>query len=91
MKPPGPLEPNHRILVIDDTQAIHEDLRKIPLGEVKSQEHLQDDEAFLFGVEAVPVTKSRSGRPLARLFPGPQVSDGRRSPSRRFLWDLFPG
>src|ERR1035438_61910 len=57
MKSRGLLEPNHRILVIDDNHAIHADLRKILLGEVKAQERLQDDESFLFGVEAVPVTK----------------------------------
>jgi len=57
MNSPGLLEPNHRILVIDDNPAIHDDLRKILLGEVKTQEHLQDDEAALFGIEAVPVTK----------------------------------
>jgi len=43
--------------VIDDNPAIHDDLRKILLGEVKTQEHLQDDEAALFGIEVVPVTK----------------------------------
>jgi PAS domain S-box-containing protein len=57
MKSPGLLEPNHRILVIDDNKAIHDDLRKILLGEVKTQEHLQDDEAFLFGIEAMPINK----------------------------------
>jgi len=57
MNSPGLLEPNHRILVIDDNPAIHDDLRKILLGEVKTQEHLQDDEAALFGIEVVPVTK----------------------------------
>jgi PAS domain S-box-containing protein len=57
MKSPGLLEPNHRILVIDDNKAIHDDLRKILLGEVKTQEYLQEDEALLFGVEAMPITK----------------------------------
>ena len=57
MKSPGLLEPNHRILVIDDNKAIHDDLRKILLGEAKTQEHLQDDEAFLFGRETLPITK----------------------------------
>ena len=57
MKSTSRLEPNHRILVIDDNQAIHADMRKILLGDVKTQERLQSDEAFLFGVEAVPVTK----------------------------------
>ncbi len=56
MKSPSLLEPNHRILVIDDNRAIHDDLRKILLGENKTREHLQDDEAFLFGVEALPIT-----------------------------------
>jgi PAS domain S-box-containing protein len=54
---PDLFEPNHRILVIDDNQAIHEDLRKILLGEVKIQEQLQDDEALLFGLEAMPITR----------------------------------
>jgi PAS domain S-box-containing protein len=57
MKSTGRFEPNHRILVIDDNQAIHDDMRKILIGEVTTQERLQDDEALLFGVEAVPVTK----------------------------------
>ena len=57
MKSPGLLEPNHRILVIDDNQAIHDDWRKILLGDVKTQERLQDDEACLFGVEAMPITR----------------------------------
>src|SRR5271157_3957324 len=57
MRSPGLLEPNHRILVIDDNKAIHDDLRKILLGELKTQENLQDDEAFLFAIEVVPITK----------------------------------
>ena len=57
MTPPSLLEPNHRILVIDDNQAIHDDLRKILLGEVDTQEHLQDDEALLFGMETLPITR----------------------------------
>jgi PAS domain S-box-containing protein len=57
MKSPVLVEPNHRILVIDDNQAIHDDLRKILLGEVKTQERLQDDEVLLFGIEAVPITR----------------------------------
>ena len=57
MTPPSPLEPNHRILVIDDNQAIHDDLRKILLGEVDTQEQLQDDETLLFGMETVPIVR----------------------------------
>jgi PAS domain S-box-containing protein len=57
MNSPSLFEPNRRILVIDDNKAIHEDMRKILLGEVPAQEQLQDDEAFLFGVEAAPITR----------------------------------
>ena len=57
MNSPTLLEPNHRLLVIDDNQAIHEDLRKILTGEVKAQEHLQDDEEVLFGKEATPIVR----------------------------------
>jgi CheY-like chemotaxis protein len=57
MKSPTLLEPNHRILVIDDNKAIHDDLGKVLLGEVKTQEHLQDDESLLFGIEAAPITR----------------------------------
>ena len=51
------LEPNRRILVIDDNRAIHDDLRKILLGEAKTQENMQDDEELLFGAEPVTMTK----------------------------------
>jgi two-component system, cell cycle sensor histidine kinase and response regulator CckA len=54
---PGLFEPNHRILVIDDNKAIHDDLRKILLGEIDTQEQLQDDEALLFGVDVMPITR----------------------------------
>jgi len=56
MKSPDLAKPNHRILIIDDNRAIHDDLRKILLGEVETQTNLQDDEAFLFGQEATPIT-----------------------------------
>ena len=44
---------NHRILIIDDNPAIHEDFRKI-LGpaDVKLAEELDADEAALFGDKA---------------------------------------
>ena len=57
MKLPGWLEPNRRILVIDDNAAIHDDLRKILLGEAKTQENMQDDEELLFGAEPVTMTR----------------------------------
>ncbi len=47
-------EPNHRILVIDDNQAIHEDLRKILSGEPDSASALEEDEAILFDTAALP-------------------------------------
>ena len=57
MRAPGLLEPNHRILVIDDNTAIHDDLRKILLGDLETQENLGDDEELLFATEAVPITR----------------------------------
>jgi signal transduction histidine kinase len=42
-------EPNRRILVVDDNRAIHDDLRKILIGEVRALSDLQDDESLLFG------------------------------------------
>jgi CheY-like chemotaxis protein len=56
MKSPGLFEPNHRILVIDDNQAIHDAWWNLLLGAAETQ-GLQDDEACLFGVEALPVTR----------------------------------
>ena len=56
MKSTGLVEPNHRILVIDDNTAIHDDLRKILLGETKTQEDLLEDEELLFGTTSMPAT-----------------------------------
>jgi signal transduction histidine kinase/AmiR/NasT family two-component response regulator len=42
---------NHRILVIDDNRAIHEDFKKI-LGKKSTPDNLAADEAALFGEEA---------------------------------------
>jgi PAS domain S-box-containing protein len=57
MRSPGLLEPNHRILVIDDNTAIHDDLRKILLGEIQTQENLREDEELLFGAEPAPIAR----------------------------------
>jgi PAS domain S-box-containing protein len=57
MNPRADLEPNHRILVIDDNREIHEDLRKILIGGNSLQNHLEADEALLFGTEPVPFTR----------------------------------
>ena len=56
MKSASLLEPNHRILVIDDNKAIHDDLRKILLSGSRA-EHLQDDEAVLFGGTTCAATR----------------------------------
>src|SRR5687768_7083069 len=40
---------NHRILVIDDNAAIHEDIRKILAPPVSDAGSLEDEEALLFG------------------------------------------
>ena len=44
-----PLQPNRRILIVDDNEAIHLDLRKVLVGAGVSDETLQEDEAVLFG------------------------------------------
>jgi two-component system, sensor histidine kinase and response regulator len=55
MNGPSAIEANHRILVIDDNNAIHEDLRKIlSAGEIQAD--LAEDEALLFDTVPVPVT-----------------------------------
>ncbi|MDA0806481.1 MAG: response regulator [Planctomycetota bacterium] len=43
-----PLSENRRIIIIDDSEAIHEDFRKILCSDAGAEE-LSDDEAFLFG------------------------------------------
>jgi CheY-like chemotaxis protein len=57
MRPPGCLEPNRRILIVDDNKAIHDDLRKILLGDLTTQDSMRDDEELLFGAEPVTITK----------------------------------
>jgi PAS domain S-box-containing protein len=42
-------EPNHRILVIDDNRAIHDDIRKILIGSLDPPPELELEEAMLFG------------------------------------------
>jgi PAS domain S-box-containing protein len=50
-------QPNHRILVIDDNRAIHDDMRKILAGEGGGQPDLLDDESLLFGAQTLPSTR----------------------------------
>ncbi|HTS26987.1 MAG TPA: response regulator [Bryobacteraceae bacterium] len=56
MKPRGLIEPNHRILVVDDNRAIHDDLRKILASDGSHDLDLQTDESILFDAQPVPVT-----------------------------------
>ena len=52
-----PLQPNRRLLLIDDNHAIHDDFRKIFGGGLESTSALAASEAALFG--ETPVTVSR--------------------------------
>ena len=54
MRSPALIEPNNRILIVDDNRAIHDDLRKVLAGETESSASLEDDEAIMFGTVAVP-------------------------------------
>jgi PAS domain S-box-containing protein len=56
VKSPALVEPNNRILIVDDNRAIHDDLRKVLAGEAEPSAGLQDDEMALFGTVPVPVT-----------------------------------
>ena len=42
-------EAQHRILVVDDNRAIHDDIRKILVGDLGEQVDLESDEELLFG------------------------------------------
>ena len=57
MKPPSIVDLNRRILVVDDNRAIHEDLRKILVGEFRAGSDLQDDESLLFDVTPVEISE----------------------------------
>ena len=58
MQPSRRIDPNHRILIIDDNRAIHDDFRNILVPDTGTTLDLQDDEALLFddGV-ATPATQ----------------------------------
>lgn len=49
MQPSKSFEQNHRILVVDDNRAIHEDIRKILVGDSTEPVDLASDEEMLFG------------------------------------------
>jgi hypothetical protein len=61
MTSPSLIEPNYRMPVIDDNQAMRGDLRNILLGEVKPEKRPPHDEAFLFATEALPITRFEIG------------------------------
>jgi two-component system, cell cycle sensor histidine kinase and response regulator CckA len=52
-------QPNQRILVIDDNHAIHDDLRKILLGNVEAKAEDQLAESILFGAETEAAVHNR--------------------------------
>src|SRR4051812_38144022 len=56
MKSTTQTEPNHRILVVDDNRAIHEDIRKILIGD-NFEKALELDEELLFDDAPVAVTQ----------------------------------
>lgn len=55
MNTPNLLSPNLRILVVDDNEAIHDDLRKVLCGS-SGGDDLLEDEAVLFGESPTPST-----------------------------------
>ena len=48
MRQKAMIESNHRILIVDDNRAIHDDLRKILIGNSDDNIELLSDESFLF-------------------------------------------
>jgi PAS domain S-box-containing protein len=57
MKSPTSTELNHRILVIDDNRAIHDDIRKILIGDSAEYSDLEADEELLFDHTPVPAAR----------------------------------
>jgi PAS domain S-box-containing protein len=57
MTPTDLIAPNHRILIVDDNRAIHDDFRKILGGEREAGLGLRDDEAVLFDAAPAPFTR----------------------------------
>ena len=56
MNPLTSIEPNRRILIVDDNRAIHEDLEKILCPSADQSADLRDDERLLFGTVTPSVT-----------------------------------
>lgn len=53
------VESNHRILIVDDNRAIHDDLRKILVGDSNDNPELLSDESFLFEAPVPRVTTTK--------------------------------
>ncbi len=53
------LPPNHRILLVDDNPAIHEDFRKILLGAPKARAKLDAMESVIFDQPVAPIVPVR--------------------------------
>jgi CheY-like chemotaxis protein len=51
-------EKNHRILVVDDNRAIHDDFRKILAASTESKSELEDAEAALFDAPATVLKRT---------------------------------
>ncbi|MFO0722556.1 MAG: response regulator [Myxococcota bacterium] len=68
----GTCDKNHRVLVIDDNRAIHEDLRKV-LSAPPASDALEDVEALLFGAEA---QAPRREQPTFEVYSAYQGQDG---------------
>jgi hypothetical protein len=47
----------YRVLIVDDNQAIHDDLRKILAGEASGPEQLLEDEELLFNTTAIRTSR----------------------------------
>jgi len=54
---PGQLEKNHRILIVDDNEAIHDDFRKI-LGADAAELDFDAEEAAIFGTQPSHLTRA---------------------------------
>src|SRR5579872_968070 len=70
---PSPAAANHRILIIDDNEAIHADFRKILCGKVASTASLQQSRAALFGDEPSEPDKLTPVDEIDSAFQGQQA------------------
>ena len=57
MKTLDPLQPNYRILVVDDNEGIHQDLRKVLAGSSPKEVALSERESSLFDHTRLPISR----------------------------------